>query len=55
MTHYICDGICRGVSETPGVCQMKDCPNYGKPLTECNCAGGPEAHRKPPQQSPAPQ
>lgn len=35
--HYICRGGCKGVSEHPGVCQDKECPNYGKPLEMCDC------------------
>ena len=40
MTHYICVGGCKGVSETPGVCQAKDCPEHSHPLKECDCADG---------------
>jgi len=38
--HYICTGGCKGVSETPGVCQAEGCPNHGKPLEECSCTDG---------------
>mgnify|MGYP001602916131 FL=1 len=38
--HYICTGGCGGVSETPGVCQAKDCPDHGQPLKDCGCADG---------------
>ncbi|OGZ93997.1 MAG: hypothetical protein A3H69_02425 [Candidatus Sungbacteria bacterium RIFCSPLOWO2_02_FULL_47_9] len=37
MEHYICTGGCTGVSPRAGVCQAKDCPNYGKPLEKCAC------------------
>ena len=37
MKHYIGTGGCEGVSDTPGTCQAKSCPKYGKPLTECDC------------------
>ncbi len=40
MSHYICLGGCRGISETPGVCQAGDCPRHGKPLLECDCVNG---------------
>ena len=38
-THYTCTE-CRGVSETPGVCQDKDCLKEGQPLTACDCTDG---------------
>lgn len=40
MTHYICTGMCGGVSETPGVCQAEICPLHGKPLVPCDCTDG---------------
>ena len=40
MMHYICTGGCEGVSNTPGTCQAKTCPKYGKLLSECNCSDG---------------
>lgn len=38
--HYVCTGDCKGVSQTPGTCQMESCPKHTQPLTECNCADG---------------
>ena len=38
--HYICTGGCKGVSDKPGVCQAEGCPDYQKPLKECNCEDG---------------
>lgn len=40
MAHYICTGGCGGVSNRPGVCQAKSCPNYGHQLKECDCTDG---------------
>ena len=40
MPHYICTGGCKGVSDTPGVCQAGDCPKYVHPLEECDCTDG---------------
>jgi hypothetical protein len=40
MGHYICTGGCKGESETPGVCQAKDCKKFGEPLEECDCTDG---------------
>ena len=37
MTHYICTGGCKGVSEKPGVCDANDCPKWGQPLETCDC------------------
>jgi hypothetical protein len=44
--HYICTGGCAGVSDKPGVCQAQDCPDYQKPLKECNCADGSHEQTK---------
>lgn len=38
MSHYVCSGDCRGVSEIPGVCQSADCLRHGQSLEECSCA-----------------
>ena len=38
--HYICLGGCKGVSQTPGVCQAPDCANHNHELVECNCTDG---------------
>jgi hypothetical protein len=43
MKHFICTGGCEGVSDKPGTCQAKDCPDYGKPLKECDCEDGEHA------------
>lgn len=40
MAHSICTGGCKGVSDTPGICQAEDCPKHGQPLIECNCEDG---------------
>ena len=40
MTHHICTGDCKGVSDEPKVCQSPDCGKHGQPLKECNCADG---------------
>ena len=37
MTHYICTGSCKGVSDKPGNCGAESCELYGKPLKECDC------------------
>ncbi|MDP2630626.1 MAG: hypothetical protein Q8P56_04415 [Candidatus Uhrbacteria bacterium] len=37
MDHYICTGTCGAVSSEPGVCQDKNCPNYGQPFQACGC------------------
>jgi hypothetical protein len=41
MSHYICTGGCRGVSDHPGYCQSNACPRHGLELKECSC----EDHR----------
>lgn len=40
MTHYICKGECKGVSEKPVSCGDKECSLHDHPLTECNCSDG---------------
>ncbi len=40
MAHYICTGGCKGVSDTPGVCNAEDCVKHGEPLQECSCTDG---------------
>ena len=40
MTHYICTGGCRTVSDKEGVCEVATCPNVGKPLESCDCGQG---------------
>ncbi len=40
MPHYICTGGCKGVSDTPGVCQTEGCSLEGHTLEECNCIDG---------------
>lgn len=44
--HYICTGGCQGVSDKLGVCQAEDCPDYQKPLKECNCEDGLHGEEK---------
>ncbi len=38
--HYVCTGGCRGVSNTPGVCQAETCASHGHDLVECMCKDG---------------
>lgn len=44
--HYICTGSCKGVSETPGVCQAQDCPKHGQELIPCSCVDGKHGHEE---------
>ena len=37
MTHYICTGSCKGVSEEAKDCGTGDCPKHDQPLTQCDC------------------
>lgn len=37
MTHYICTGGCKGVSEVAKNCGAEDCQKFDKALQECNC------------------
>ena len=43
ITHYICEGECRGVADKPGTCQAPECSKSGKPLIICRCKDG---HKK---------
>ena len=40
MTHYICKGGCKGVSDEFGFCGAEDCPSFGEVLEECECEDG---------------
>ena len=40
MTHHICTGSCKGVSEEAKNCGAEDCPKHGQPLTQCDCTDG---------------
>ena len=40
MSHYICTGGCKGISDKPGACEAADCIKYAQPLQECNCIDG---------------
>ena len=38
MSHYVCTGDCKGVTDKPNAtCQAQDCNKHAHPLTECNC------------------
>ncbi len=38
--HFICRGVCHGVSEKPGVCGDGGCSKKGEPLEKCMCPDG---------------
>lgn len=40
MTHYICTGGCKGVSEEQKNCGAEDCSKHDQPLTACDCTDG---------------
>lgn len=40
MSHYICTGGCRGVSDNPGVCEDENCSKHNQPLEKCDCTDG---------------
>lgn len=40
MTHYVCKGDCKTVSEEPGVCQADFCNKKGEELKVCGCEDG---------------
>ncbi len=37
MSHYICPGTCKAVSDSPSVCMASDCPKSGEALEACDC------------------
>lgn len=53
MSHFVCNGGCKGVSDNEGVCQTETCSLHNQPLSECNCEGGKEAHAAPAEEKPA--
>ena len=46
MTHYICIGTCKGVSDTLGACQAEDCPKHEEMLQSCDCVDGKHDDRQ---------
>lgn len=40
MTHYVCTGDCKGVSNELGICETESCPRYHEPFVPCNCLDG---------------
>jgi hypothetical protein len=36
MTHYHCEGSCKGTSQKPGSCQAEECELFGEPLAACD-------------------
>lgn len=40
MTHFICKGTCKGVSELESVCETEGCPEQWQLLQECTCVDG---------------
>lgn len=40
MTHYICEGGCKGVSNVAKKCEAIDCPHKGVDLKSCDCKDG---------------
>jgi len=37
MSHFICTGNCKAVTDNPSSCMASDCPKNGEPLEECSC------------------
>lgn len=46
MTHYICKGECKGVSEKPVSCGDESCSLHNHPLVECDCTDGEHKEAK---------
>jgi len=40
MTHYICEGGCKGENPTPDVCGDPNCRKHNQPFSACDCADG---------------
>ena len=40
MSHYVCTGDCKTVSEVPGVCEADYCGKNGQVMTICGCEDG---------------
>ena len=47
MSHYVCKGDCKNVSEVEGVCQSDFCNKTGEELAICGCEDGSHADVKP--------
>jgi len=37
MTHHICTGGCKGISDEPKNCGAENCSKHGQPLNACDC------------------
>ncbi len=53
--HYVCLGLCRGVSDTPGYCNHLGCPKEGELLAECYCEDRRHLDRAPKEEPRAPE
>jgi len=40
MSHFICTGGCKGVSDHAGTCKAIDCDHFEQPLVPCECPDG---------------
>lgn len=40
LKHYICVGLCKGISDKTGMCQAEKCNRYNHALIECDCIDG---------------
>ena len=40
MTHFICTGECKGMSDHPGTCQDEACSKHDEALEHCECDDG---------------
>ena len=47
MSHYVCTGDCKNVSDDPGVCQSDFCNKSGEELAICGCEDGEHVDAKP--------
>lgn len=51
MQHFICEGECKGVSDTPTTCGSGICTKKGHEFMTCDCEDG--LHGKEPVETPA--
>lgn len=47
MSHYVCTGDCKNVSDVAGVCQSDFCNKAGEELAICGCEDGEHTDAKP--------
>ncbi len=52
MSHFVCEGDCKGVADQAGICQSDFCNKKGEDLIICGCEDGEHKNEKSQDSSP---